>query len=40
MELSDNVDEDKKHLRDSFKHMGCHRILFISKEMKQKQILE
>ncbi|CAD8085792.1 unnamed protein product [Paramecium primaurelia] len=40
MELSDNVDEDKEHLRNSFKHMGCHRILFISKEMKQKQILE
>ncbi|CAK61398.1 unnamed protein product (macronuclear) [Paramecium tetraurelia] len=40
MELSENEEEDKNHLRNSFKHMECNKIIFINKYMNQEEILE
>ncbi|CAK61397.1 unnamed protein product (macronuclear) [Paramecium tetraurelia] len=40
MELSENEEGDKSHLRNSFKYMDCNQIIFINKNMKQEDILK
>ncbi|CAD8208108.1 unnamed protein product [Paramecium octaurelia] len=40
MELSENEEQDKNHLRESFKYMECNQIIFINKNMKQEDIIK